>query len=145
MFEPDYTDYSLDQLHDCLAHINQENYPERYQRIQQEIALRQAAGEVLSDPSLNELIAVDVPLSLGIRAWWCFTWRVTLASLAATLLFLGFAKINALLRLFSPATMEIMYLMYNGIVFILAGTLIMMQVLAKRYQGYRLRIIKIPL
>lgn len=143
MYEPNYTDYSLNQLNDCLHHINPNQYPERLERLQREIALRIEAGEVLTDPVFNEIAAIDIPLSIGFRAWWCFGWRFTLIGLLFWLLLQGFLKINTILQIFTPQSLIIIQAFYTAGAIVTAGTLVMMQVLAKRYQGYRIRVVPV--
>lgn len=142
MHEPDYTEYSLAELQDCLDHLNSERYPERLRQLQLEIALRQEQGESLSEPLLNELLAEEIPLDLGIRAFCCFFWRIVTAGIVCALLLKGIVIANSLLAFFSPLLLQVVLLVVAACFMTTAGTVIMMQVLAKRYQGYRLRIVK---
>ena len=41
--KPDYSSYSLEELYDVKDHIDKDKYPERYQELLHEIALREAA------------------------------------------------------------------------------------------------------
>jgi hypothetical protein len=41
--KPDYKSYSLEELYDVKDHIDKDKYPERYQALLHEIALREAA------------------------------------------------------------------------------------------------------
>ena len=142
MHEPDYTEYSLNQLHDCLHHINAEKYPRRFEQLQQEIELRTEKGETLSDNGLEQFLATDVPPSLGFRAWWCFTWRSCAAAVPLGALSAGLLKINAVLDLLPSAVMTTLQAVYWLLAIIAAGTFIMMQVLVKGYSGYRIRIVR---
>lgn len=143
MHEPNYVDYSLAQLHDCLNHVNREKYPDRLALLEKEIALRTHRGETFSDPILDELIPVTIPFGLGFRAWWSFTWRIVLSG-ALLFFFLNIlAWANVIFNLV-PATAVFVIQAAIMILFILiCGPLIMMQVLAKRYRGYRIRIVRL--
>jgi hypothetical protein len=143
MHEPDYTDYSLDQLHDCREHINPEKYPLRFEQLQQEIELRSAGGEIRNDPVFNELAAVDVPATLGLRALFCFSWRFAVASGLYALMIFGVMRLNNFLHLFSPAALLASEIIFAALFFSISGTIIMMQVLSKRYRGYRIRIVRL--
>lgn len=143
MYEPDYADYSLAQLHDCLDHIDRDNYPERYKELQKEIDLRYEQGETLVDPEVNELLAVDIPVSLGLLAWWFFLWRMTIAAGICILFVYGLAKVNGILQIFSSNMMSGIDIVVTILFITIAGIVIMMQVFAKRYPGYRIRIVKI--
>ena len=142
MYEPDYTEYSLNQLYDCLHHINATKYPRRFEKLQQEIELRTEKGETLSDGSLEQFLAADIPLSLGFRAWWCFTWRSCAAAAPLAALFACLLKINSVLDLLPPVVMTTFQAAYCLLALTAAGTIVMMQVLAKGYNGYRIRIVK---
>lgn len=144
MYEPDYTEYSLNQLYDCKKHINSRKYPQRFSRLQKEIALRTERGEALTDRTINELFAVDVPLTLGFRSWWCFTWRSAAAGILLFALLTGLLKINAVFHLLPHFALPAMQFIYWIVVIPIAGTCIMMQVLAKRYSGYCVRIVRTP-
>lgn len=144
MHEPDYTDYSLNQLHECYRTINRAKYPNRFNRLQKEIDLRTEAGEVESDPIVNTLAAVDVPISLALRAAWCFSWRLTVA--VGLYYFLVIKIVVGVWLMIWPnstqllsAVLVILTLCYSLIV----ATLFMMQALAKRYQGYRIRVVRL--
>ncbi len=50
---PDYKSYSLEELHDVKVHIEKDKYPERYQELLNEIALREAAVPI---PEIQEVI-----------------------------------------------------------------------------------------
>jgi hypothetical protein len=56
--DPDYTDYSLEDLYDVAKHINRGKYPERYKVLVQEIARREQTQ--LAQPKLK-----SAPLSLA--------------------------------------------------------------------------------
>jgi hypothetical protein len=43
LMKPDYKSYSLEELYDVKDHIDKDKYPERYQELLHEIALREAA------------------------------------------------------------------------------------------------------
>jgi hypothetical protein len=144
MYRPNYSDYSLAELHDCLAHLDGQKYPERLQLLQDEMELRRAQGETLSDPMLNELLAEDVPASLGIRALWCFVWRMAAATFCCALLLKGCLWINTILHLLSTAALTLTLTILGTLFMTIAGTVIMSQVLAKRYHGYRIRIVSTP-
>ena len=141
MHEPNYSDYSLAELRYCLAHLDSQKYPERLQQLQDEMALRREQGEALSDPLLNELLAEDVPASLAIRSLWCFAWRIVVASICCLLLIKGCTWINSILHALSPTVLNITLFILGTLFMTIAGTVIMSQVLAKRYRGYRIRII----
>jgi hypothetical protein len=143
MHEPDYTDYSLDQLYDCLDHINSEKYPLRFEQLQQEIALRSEAGEICSDPVLNELTAIDVPVTLGFRALYCFSWRFSIAAGLFVIVIFGASRLNDFLHLLPPSMLLTCEIIFAVVFFSIAGTIIMMQVLSKRYPGYRIRIVRL--
>jgi len=144
MHEPNFSDYSLAELHDCLAHLDTQKYPERLQQLQNEMNLRREQGEALSDPILNELLAEDVPASLGIRALWCFIWRMVVAAIFCSLLIKGCVWANSILHLLSPAALNTTLFILGTLGMTIAGTVIMSQVLAKRYRGYRIRIVRTP-
>ena len=131
------------ELYDCLAHIDSFQYPARFQQLQNEIQLRRAQGETPSSPLLNELFAEDVPVGLGIRALWCFAWRITLSGILCLLLLKGCIWVNSVLQLLSPAVLSIALFLLGTLYMTIAGTAIMAQVMAKRYHGYRIRIIRI--
>lgn len=142
MYEPDYTEYSLNQLYDCLQHINSEKYPRRFEKLQKEIELRTEMGETFSDKSVEQFLAADVPFSLGLRAWWCFIWRSGIAAMPLVALYTGLVKINTVFQLLPPLAMTIFQATYWILGTAAAGTCIMMQVLAKEYSGYRIRIVR---
>jgi len=144
MHEPNFSDYSLAELHDCLAHLDTQKYPERLQQLQNEINLRREQGEALSDPILNELFAEDVPASIGIRALWCFIWRMVVATIFCSLLIKGCVWANSILHLLSPVALNTTLFILGTLFMTIVGTVIMSQVLAKRYRGYRIRIVRIP-
>lgn len=143
MYEPNYADYSLDQLQDCLVHIHKDKYPERYRRLQQEIALRSERGESLADPGINELTAVDVPLIVGVLALWGFLWRMAIAIVFCMLATYGMIWINAILRIFSPTMLLIVETLVVVPFMTAAAIVTMMQMLARPYPGYRIRIVRL--
>ncbi len=143
MHEPDYTDYSLNQLHDCLEHINPDKYPLRFAQLQQEMELRSESGESRNDPVFNELAAVDVPIPLGFWALYAFSWRFAVAAGIYALLIFGVTLLNDVLHLFSPAVLLALEIFSAVLFFSISGTIIMMQVLSKRYRDYRIRIIRL--
>lgn len=141
MHEPEYADYSINELRDCLAHINQEKYPERYRMLEMELRLRLEAGETPTDPLINELTARDVPPGLAVRCFWCFFWRFGLAVALSQLLVLSLSWVTSLLGLLGPAVTTLLFGVLQTIFVLAAGVIIMGQVLAKRYSGYRIRIV----
>ncbi len=143
MHEPQYTDYSLAQLHDCLHHINREKYPDRFLLLQNEIALRTHKGETFSDPLLDELIPTEIPYYLGFMTWWAFTWRIVLYG---TLIFFGLNMLswaNVILNFVSTSVAFTIQIVAMIFFLFIGGPLIMIQVLAKRYPGYRIRIVRL--
>lgn len=142
MHEPDYTDYSLTELQDCLNHVNRDKFPERYRQLQQEVSLRREQGETVTDPVLNELLAEDVPATLALQALWYFLLRFAAAALVCGLLLQGLIRINSLLDIFPPVLLNGVLLVAGIIFMTIAGTIIMSQVLAKRYRSYRIRIVR---
>lgn len=143
MHEPNYEDYSLEQLHDCLNHINRDKYPDRFLVLKKEITLRTHKGESFSDPTLDELIPASIPYSLGLRAWWSFTWRIVLFGGMFFFLLNMLVWANVIYNLVPPETVMVLQIIAIGFFLLLCGPLIMMQVLAKRYPGYRIRIVKL--
>ncbi|MBN7819005.1 hypothetical protein [Bowmanella yangjiangensis] len=55
--EPDYTQYSLEELHDALRSVDQENYPERAQRIVEAISNKEKSLGVPPTPQIHADIA----------------------------------------------------------------------------------------
>ncbi|MDB5033979.1 MAG: hypothetical protein JWQ98_1220 [Chlorobi bacterium] len=51
MTEPDYTGYTFEELHDVARRINRSEFPERYARIEEEIARRYRLRDELPPPS----------------------------------------------------------------------------------------------
>ena len=141
MHEPDYADYSINELQDCLTHINQEKYPDRYRALELELRLRLEAGEAPTDPLINELTARDVPPGLALSCFLCFFWRFGLAIALSQLLVLALERINTLLNLLEPVAATPIFWVVRTTFLLAAGVLIMGQVLAKRYSGYRIRIV----
>lgn len=144
MHEPEYANYSINELRDCLAHINQEKYPDRYRALEMELRLRLEAGETPTDPLINELTARDVPPGLALRCFWCFLWRFGLAVALSQILALSLDRVNSLLNLLKPAVATPIFGVLQTIFLLAAGGFIMGQVLAKRYSGYRIRIVPTP-
>ena len=142
MHEPNYTDYSLAELQDCLDHLNSEKYPERFRQLQREMALRREQGEAVSNPVLNELLAEDVPAGLALRALWCFLWRTGAAGLLCYALLQAMIRVNAILDILSPLAEGLLLTIFGVIFMTAAGVIVMSQVLAKRYQGYRIGLIR---
>lgn len=143
MHEPNYEDYSLSQLYECLAQINRKKYPERLQLLETEIELRTEMGEAAVDPLINQLTAPDVPFSVGFRALLCFSWRAFLMGIFIALVTTGIDKINALLHLLPPIPLIIIKCIVALGLTALLGSLIMMQVFSIHYPGYRIRVINI--
>lgn len=142
MHEPDYSDYTLNQLHDCLNHINRSRYPERYRRLTAEIELRLSAGEGSVEPLIDQLFPLHIPFTLGLRVLWCFCSRFAVLMAGVHLLWAGAGKINEILHLLGPS--QFTAARYLSYIFcgLLGGTFVMMQALAKHYHGYRIRVIK---
>ena len=61
MTEPDYANYTIDQLRDALAHINKSAYADRYKRLRDELDLRLAFEDVLEQ--------VDEPREDSTTTW----------------------------------------------------------------------------
>jgi hypothetical protein len=54
--EPDYSNYSVDELHETLAYIDKEQFPERAAKIQSEIKKRSSNNSSELAPELTEKI-----------------------------------------------------------------------------------------
>ena len=68
MDTPDYSQYTLDELNDALSNIDRENYPQKVQRLTDEINRRNQAGETNSSP-VNQAPIVPTPPNLLMRFW----------------------------------------------------------------------------
>lgn len=141
MHTPDYQDYSLAQLEDCLQHINRQKYPERFRLITDEIALRRELGENAVDPAVNELTGADIPFRVALQLWLCYTWRLGLGCLGVILLLALMRQINTMTGLLPAGHFFLIQLLAGLLIFLIAGPLIMMQVLARPFSGFRIRII----
>ncbi|WP_419174663.1 hypothetical protein [Desulfosediminicola sp.] len=139
MHNPNYAEYSLAQLGDCLNHINRDKYPDRYQLLLHEISLRTERGEAVCDPLINELTGADIPFSLALRLWLCFCWRYTICSAGVAALFM--ASYTAMNRLYilSPLIVGLMVAATIALL-ILSGAVIMKQALARPYRPFRIRV-----
>lgn len=111
--------------------------------LKQEIALRTEKGETFSDPLLEELIPLSIPASLSFLIWWAFTWRFITGGLILYLILDRLSWANTILHVFSPETTSAIQIIISCLFILFTGPFIMMQVLAKRYPGYRIRIVRI--
>ena len=69
-YEPDYSRYTLDELLDANDHIDREKYPERAQKLDDEIARRRRGDLPMSDPeSIEEYIKSLRPLPVRHLEW----------------------------------------------------------------------------
>ncbi len=87
--EPDYSNYTRDELIDAATHINREKYRERTQRIDEEIARRRKEknGIVLETLSVDKQIAWRIKAIQSVYA--CLAW---LGGMAAFFVLLGMSK-----------------------------------------------------
>lgn len=137
---PNYTDYTLNQLHDCEKNIDRIRFSHRYEMITREIALRKVAGEIENDPSFEEFFATGVPMWVGIGAWWHFFWRATIATGILIVLFSAVADYLLISASISFWVLPVVKTAITVVVIPTVGITAMMQTLAKRYYGYRIYI-----
>ena len=86
---PDFSNYTISELHESLSSLDKDKYPENEIEIQNQIQQRKEAGFVLSgengDTTSNQhqisLTKVALPI------WWRYTWRSTLVIVVTSFLF----------------------------------------------------------
>lgn len=138
MNQPNYLDYTINELYDCERNINQEKFPDRYQIIKEEIKLRTERGELPSDKVINGIFSEDVPKLLSLKIWWSFLWRSTLISLILSLILWGITFLINKIVGYSFPILPIIVSIFNILCFPLIGVWAMSQALGKRYENMKI-------
>ncbi len=135
-YEERITSYSLEELNSITHRLDREKYPDRYDAVLKEMEERNRRGEVISRAGFDAFLAKSVPLNVGIRVWWCYTWRFVLAQLIIVLplqLFFMFLahKFNT-----DPRALKIVLLVLGLVLNTALGIFIISQALGKRYSDF---------
>lgn len=144
MYMPEYKEYSLWELHEALDSLNKEKYPERREIIEKELERRKSAGEVLSFYTRHVFWPHEIPINLGFRLWWGFTWRTTVALIAISYLSWLVGTNFGLQTGFLIQT-EFLIIRTSLISIIsipIIGTFFIVKALAKKYSNFRIYVEK---
>lgn len=140
MHMQNYSYFTLKELHQELKSLIRKKYPDRLKIMEGEMDMCAEAGDMVLDTKHPEMFSADIPLSLGFRAWWRYFWRSRLAIMA--FVFIVSMVLGALTNIFEPFPKAGLFLKKGmPVIFTtVLSTIFMIQALAKRLEGHRIKV-----